>query len=709
MRKKISFGISVMLVLTMVTGCGVVETANTDPGRNIELVEPVNSSVDNMETVQRRNLYDATVYEANVYPYVEEYAFEDKSYNFDAYTAYPGDMVKKGQVLMYTNAEELDKQIEAMETRIRKLTDDITKYGEKAAEEYAALKEIVTIGEWALGEMEGRKPEEFIIVNGSQVENPEYTTWQKEYEDWTVKYNKALFDIDVLHLENDQKVALYNLDYEYYNGQLQELLAEKKASSLYAQMDGQVVAIQQFYDNERITVGLPVIAVADMSRKFVKCDFIDPRLVKTAYDIYAFIGGKRYEVTYQETEDERCSTFVLQDENNETSIGDYAILVYMKKGTEYALTLSNEAIHQDVNKKYVHILENGVVTTREIRTGISDGKFTEILSGLEEGDQVVVGDVQATGINTEVLTREAVSTMYGYAAQMYYPIYDYVRNTNIYVTTYFGEYLVPIYQDVKKGDPIVRITVESDLRVLEEKETELRRERERLADYIEENKENMETNESVVTKISTWQETIEELEQLVEDMRKEYTSTTLVSPIDGKVESLFVNEEYDEMYGNQPCAEIVDTSVGFLVAESKGFINYGTELEVSYTTMDNKAATCTGMVVTLGDWGVSEELGTDDVLIKLPEGVVDNLRTHTMMATSGHYTLNKITVTGVGKVMENVVKIPADAVKDIDGKTYVDVLQPDGTVTTMPFLSGGHTRAYYWAIDGLDEGMIVCW
>lgn len=696
MKKKISFGMIMLQVLMMVSGCGMAEPAIADPEKSIELVEPIDAAVDKFETVYRRNLYEANVYEANVYPYVEEYCFEDKTYRFASYGAYPGDTVKKGQVLMCTNAEELDAEIASMEERLRKLTAEYEDYCAKAAEKKSTLE----------GEMDVAGS---VVENLSALINAGNTGVMADYETWTGIHNKAELDLDILAVELDKKTALYGLDYEYYNSQLQDLLAEKTASNLYSEMDGQIVGIQKLYWNQKLTIGEPLVAVADMTRKYIKCQYIEPRLLKTAYEVYALVGGKRYEVTYRQTEDEKCSSFVLHDEQDETDIGDYAVLVYMKNGAVNALTLSNEAIHQDVNKKYVHILSDGKVTTKEIQTGFTDGMFTEIISGLEEGDRVVVGDVPAAGENTAVLARADNTTMYAYLAEMYYPIYDYVRNTNTYVTTYFGEYLVPIYKDVKKGDPIARITVEADIRDLEEKETELRREKERLADYMEENKEEIETNEAVANKIAAWQETVADLEEVVETMRKEYTSTVLVAPIDGKVESLFVNEEYDEMYSGRACGEIVDTSVGFLVADSRGFINYGTELQVSYTTIDDTGATCTGTVITLGEYGVSESLAADGVLIKLPDGVVDNLKTHTMLSVSGHYVNNKITLKGVGKVMEDVVQIPADAVTNIDGKTYVNVLLKDGTVKIVPFLAGGHSREFYWVVDGLEAGMTVCW
>jgi len=44
----------------------------------------------------------------------------------------------------------------------------------------------------------------------------------------------------------------------------------------------------------------------------------------------------------------------------------------------------------------VFVLENGKPALREVKVGITDGKFTEIVAEkLQAGEQVIVGDVQA--------------------------------------------------------------------------------------------------------------------------------------------------------------------------------------------------------------------------------------------------------------------------------------------------------------------------
>lgn len=61
-------------------------------------------------------------------------------------------------------------------------------------------------------------------------------------------------------------------------------------------------------------------------------------------------------------------------------------------------------------------------------------------------------------------------------------------------------------------------------------------------------------------------------------------------------------------------------------------------------------------------------------------------------------------VYGITNVMENVLLVPADAVRSEKQKYYVTVLHDDNTLETRQFIPGGSNSEYYWVFDGLEEG-----
>jgi RND family efflux transporter MFP subunit len=59
---------------------------------------------------------------------------------------------------------------------------------------------------------------------------------------------------------------------------------------------------------------------------------------------------------------------------------------------ENVLTVPNGAIRREGGKKVVFALQNNQPIQREVKTGWKDSSYTEILSGLNEGERVVIGE-----------------------------------------------------------------------------------------------------------------------------------------------------------------------------------------------------------------------------------------------------------------------------------------------------------------------------
>ena len=55
-----------------------------------------------------------------------------------------------------------------------------------------------------------------------------------------------------------------------------------------------------------------------------------------------------------------------------------------------ALLIPVEVINADTKGSFVYVVENGVVTRKDIVTGISSDTYTEVLDGLLAGDAVIV-------------------------------------------------------------------------------------------------------------------------------------------------------------------------------------------------------------------------------------------------------------------------------------------------------------------------------
>jgi RND family efflux transporter MFP subunit len=59
---------------------------------------------------------------------------------------------------------------------------------------------------------------------------------------------------------------------------------------------------------------------------------------------------------------------------------------------ENVLAVPNKAVKREEGARVVYVVENGVPVRRRVKTGWKDSDYTEILSGLKEGERVVVGE-----------------------------------------------------------------------------------------------------------------------------------------------------------------------------------------------------------------------------------------------------------------------------------------------------------------------------
>jgi multidrug efflux pump subunit AcrA (membrane-fusion protein) len=74
--------------------------------------------------------------------------------------------------------------------------------------------------------------------------------------------------------------------------------------------------------------------------------------------------------------------------------GTVALIYHQLTGV---LTVPTLAVHRSASSSVVYVMSGGKQVTRQVTTGLSSGGLTQIVSGLSEGDQVVVTVPSATG------------------------------------------------------------------------------------------------------------------------------------------------------------------------------------------------------------------------------------------------------------------------------------------------------------------------
>lgn len=721
-------------LLVLCTGCGSEVSGTTRP-EDVDLLNPVGVAI-NYETVIRRDLYNTKVYSGVVCPYVEEYQLNE-SISFDSYDAFPGHEVKRGGALLHGNTDSYDERIENMEETIANMDESYQEFVEQNTEaQQQPLEEKKGYG-GIVDNLAALEPEQFIVKidpeTGEKIEteNPEYAEWEKQYKQYDGFFRSASQTLLELEQALKERTELYELDRAYNLLQMERLKEDKQKSILTADMDGVVASMQFFYGGNWISSGQPLMAVGDLSRKEIRCEYVAKNVVSKAEDVYAIIDGKRYEVEYVPMEAEEYEqqmdrnkyvygTFRLIDGEDEVEIGSYVVIVVKSKSSQNVLAVPNDAVNREGYTNYVYVIEDGTSVYTPVTTGMTDGVYTEIVSGLEEGDHVLTENLMPEGtVNTVKVEYGEMHNTYSTMGYLYYPATELVRNPVEYGTCYYVESCVSLYQRVQKGEVLGRVRVTPDQLEIERNERKLQRERERLADLINQGEETHKKE------IEAKEKTIKELEELLADMKADAALTEIKAPADGIItgepnsgwppmeegsllspgEVLFVlaDENKSYIYIEDP-NHLLTYGNNAEVTISDGAYYMGNQLQIPEQNRENSVF---GKVVTLNQMSLNSELVTDYSLVLVGAEDMGKLMGVTQNA-EGRWMRELYGVTVNFREMENVLVVPKSAVTLTAGATYVKVKLENGDVEYRSFVAGGSDSTNYWVVEGLTEGMEIC-
>jgi len=665
-------------VLILLTGCGAAGTEGN--GREIALNDPVTVAV-NSEKAQVRTIRDAKIYTGFVFPETEEYGFGDAA-NVSGTFVYPGDEVKEGDILVTSD-------ISSMQANIDKTVKKFEEYTEEY-ENYLAAQNTV------LAELQQK------ISSGVSATENRILSYKKE----------------ALEREMEEKKRLYELDYEYGQTYIEQMKAAMTSNSVSAGMDGTVVAVGgvrtdrnhfgPYLASYNAGWGDAVVAVADIGKLHIKCNYLAKNVINKAQEIYALINGQRIEVEYvpmstdeydelKDLNGNVYTTFNFVDVPADVKVGDFVCIILVNDINEKVVSVSSSCLRKDENGQYVYVLKDGKSVYTPVKTGIKDSMYTAILSGLSEGDEVLGASKTEYGTQTVTAEKGDFKTVFTGEGTILYPKKTSVVSTIEHGKVSFEGAKVSMFQTVKKGDILASVRVEIDEAEFQKQKTQLERLEQRFADFVAAGTEGKDIE------LAQREKELQEQRELVDKMTKDSVTTQILAPVDGIVISL--NQYFQNgrlTYGTE-VAQIADASCCFIMAEnSNQQLTLGTDVTVKYKTAQNKDAEIIGEVVSMIEMGVSRPLSSDYAFVKIEEEDIADLAGGIM------HSWGQCEISADIREMKNVIVIPKKAVTELNGTSYVNVVNADGSITTQSILAGGYNNENYWVAAGLTEGMELC-
>lgn len=202
--------------------------------------------------------------------------------------------------------------------------------------------------------------------------------------------------------------ATDKLDYEMEQNTLTEYERLMNVSHLYAGMSGQVCFIQDMKPGDKITAYKTIIKIVDPTQLFVKYTSSSPRAFPLEQEVTITVDGVDYQGYVSKTPSDVIEGLY---ENNDAlfsdaksifcefkgdipgylSIGKLADITAVYEYHENAVVISKNLVKEDGDRTYVTILdENDNKKEVDVTVGITNATEAEILTGLKEGDRVVV-------------------------------------------------------------------------------------------------------------------------------------------------------------------------------------------------------------------------------------------------------------------------------------------------------------------------------
>ncbi len=239
-----------------------------------------------------------------------------------------------------------------------------------------------------------------LITQRQEIQNA-----KNSYTTYSVAYAQAQKNLENAKNKAAADIAAYEASIRESRASVSASIASRNKSRIVAPIGGKVAKVA-FKTGEFVTSQDVMIKL--VSPRFeVKVDIPETDIVKIATGVSTTVTLDAY------GSDVVFNGVVTEIESGETVIQDvvyYQVTVVLEERSDYpflngmtadvifftekkdsALYIPQRAIKTDAGKKTVRVLENGVAVEVEIETGLrGDDGFVEILSGLEEGQEVVV-------------------------------------------------------------------------------------------------------------------------------------------------------------------------------------------------------------------------------------------------------------------------------------------------------------------------------
>lgn len=311
---------------------------------------------------------------------------------------------------------QYDSQRISIVGNINSLTDKLDSINSKINEVKKQIAELlknedenaVKIEELRLSESELASQKETIESEVKAVQGSLTSLDNARSKELDAEVKEASSNNEINALSNgglDDSINNAQREVDKINEEIYKVNKLKEESILYAEADGVILSLNAV-SGSMTTLEVPVVKIG-------KSDKVLAEIAISQNDITKIEEGRDVYVSVNAFQDEKFEgkvKYINLKPNTQGTSANYSVTVevdkkdfklldgmtvnaqFIVKEVKDVLMLSNKAITLKDGKQIVKIKqEDGTLKEVEITTGFSDGKSSEIITGLSEGDTVIVG------------------------------------------------------------------------------------------------------------------------------------------------------------------------------------------------------------------------------------------------------------------------------------------------------------------------------
>ncbi|MEA4824500.1 MAG: biotin/lipoyl-binding protein [Clostridiaceae bacterium] len=313
-----------------------------------------------------------------------------------------GDEVKSGDLIVELDTGDLEYTIYKQEKAVRQAELSLSLATKNASPDPIAVERAQINYDLAARELQKNRKKYNNAVDAAEKETLADAVYAGER-------NLRLLEMALDQAKNPSSSAQADLEraqiaYDLAAAQLAIYKKQLEESRLYATMDGMVIYVADVEPGDGISTYYDLVKIADSKnlRVTMKVDDYDELTVGTEMEItYKVRGGGMVigrivqlptDVPVTAPESERTAVKIeVENIPEDVKIGDTVSVNLLLERKEGIITLPIRYVSTYSSRRYVRVLnDEGVPEERDVKLGIQSNTDVEIVSGLEEGDVIVI-------------------------------------------------------------------------------------------------------------------------------------------------------------------------------------------------------------------------------------------------------------------------------------------------------------------------------